>query len=94
LQRDRFGDQLRVQFRPVDFLDVDVTSRFVRFWISPLSLSISAPLRPMMIPGRAVNRRITSLLAARSISIELIPAERSLSFNCLRRATSSCSRSA
>src|SRR6266446_3987018 len=52
------------------------TSRFVRFWISPLSLSISAPLRPMMLPGRAVNRRITSLLAARSISLELIDVER------------------
>src|SRR6266403_1128995 len=42
------------------------TSRLVRFETSCLSLSISAPLRPMMMPGRAVAMRTTSLLAARS----------------------------
>src|SRR5438128_3273906 len=31
------------------------TSRLVRLETSCLSLSISAPLRPMMMPGRAVN---------------------------------------
>ncbi len=37
----------------------------------------------MMIPGRAVNRRITSLFAARSMSIELMPADFRRSFNVL-----------
>jgi len=37
---------------------------------------------------------ITSLLAARSISMALMPAERRRSFNWRRSTTSSCSRSA
>ncbi len=39
------------------------TSREVRFWMSALSLSISAPLRPMMMPGRAVRMMRTQLVA-------------------------------
>src|ERR1051325_6425213 len=62
------------------------TSRLVRFCTSCFNLSISAPLRPMMIPGRAVKIRTTNLLAARSISIELIPADFSFSFNSVRAA--------
>ena len=50
------------------------TSRLVRFWISSFSLSISAPLRPMMMPGRAVRMIRRSLLPGRSISTEETPA--------------------
>ena len=50
------------------------TSRLVRFWISAFSLSISAPLRPMMMPGRAVRMMRRSLLPGRSTSTELTPA--------------------
>jgi hypothetical protein len=53
----------------------------VRFCTSSLSLSISAPLRPMMMPGRAVLMIMRSLLPGRSISIELTPADLSLSFS-------------
>src|SRR5213592_3048431 len=42
----------------------------VRFCSSAFSLSISAPLRPMMIPGRAVLMMMRSLLPGRSIEIE------------------------
>ncbi len=50
------------------------TSRPVRRLISCLSLSISAPLRPMMMPGRDVWMMIFSLLAARSMSMCETPA--------------------
>jgi hypothetical protein len=50
------------------------TSRPVFFCRSWRSLSTSAPLRPMMMPGRDVCRSIFSLLAARSISIFATPA--------------------
>ena len=50
------------------------TSRPVRFWTSCRRRSISAPLRPMMMPGRAVWIVILSLLPGRSISIEATPA--------------------
>ena len=65
------------------------TSRFVRFCSSTFSLSISAPLRPMMMPGRAVRMMIRSLLPGRSISTELTPADLSLSFSSSFSFTSS-----
>jgi len=65
------------------------TSRFVRFWSSTFSLSISAPLRPMMMPGRAVRMMMRSLLPGRSTSMELTPADFSLSFSSAFRRTSS-----
>jgi len=43
-------------------------------WRSLLSLSISLPFRPIMIPGREVCTITVNLLAARSISIRDIPA--------------------
>ena len=63
----------------------------IRFWTSALSLSISAPLRPMMMPGRAVLIMIRSLLPGRSISIELTPADLSFSFSSAFSLTSSSS---
>jgi hypothetical protein len=57
------------------------TSRDVRFWSSCFSLSISAPLRPMMMPGRAVLMMMRILLPGRSISTALMPADFSLSFS-------------
>jgi len=45
LQRDVLGDQLSVKLGLVDFRMSINTSRDVRFWMSALSLSISAPLR-------------------------------------------------
>ena len=50
------------------------TSRFVFFARSLFNFSISAPLRPMMIPGRDVRIVMRSLLPGRSTSTELIPA--------------------
>jgi len=50
------------------------TSRLVRRLTSSFSLSTSAPLRPMMMPGREVWMSIFSLLAARSISMRETPA--------------------
>src|ERR1035441_6052457 len=50
------------------------TSRLVFFAMSCLSFSISAPLRPMMMPGRDVRMVTRSLLPGRSTSIELTPA--------------------
>src|SRR5437870_680417 len=47
----------------------------VRFCSSAFSLSISAPLRPMMIPGRAVLMMMRRLLRCRSISMVLTPAD-------------------
>jgi hypothetical protein len=81
LQRDRFRHQLRVEFRLVHFLNVDMDFAARRFCSSCLSLSISAPLRPMMMPGRAVRMMMRSLLPGRSISTELTPADFSLSFS-------------
>src|SRR5579871_3525259 len=67
------------------------TSREVRFCSSALSLSISAPLRPMMMPGRAVLMMMRSLLPGRSISMALTPADLSLSFSSFFSLTSSWS---
>ena len=50
------------------------TSFWVRLWISFLSFSTSAPLRPMMMPGRAVKMVIRARLAERSMSILEMPA--------------------
>ena len=54
LQRDRFGHELRIQLRAVNFLNVDVHFALGALLNFLFSLSISAPLRPMMMPGRAV----------------------------------------
>src|SRR5690349_1372562 len=51
------------------------TSRLVRWARSCLSFSISAPLRPMMMPGRDVRMVMRSLLPGRSTSMELTPAD-------------------
>jgi hypothetical protein len=67
------------------------TSRLVRFWISPFSLSTSVPLRPMMIPGREVKMSIFSLLAARSISTYETPACAKRFLSVSRSLRSSCS---
>jgi hypothetical protein len=67
------------------------TSRLVRFWSSVLSFSISAPLRPMTMPGRAVRMMKRSLLPGRSISTELTPAAFSFSRSSALSLTSSTS---
>jgi hypothetical protein len=46
----------------------------VRVWISFFSFSTSAPLRPMMMPGRAVKIVMRARLAERSMSIREMPA--------------------
>src|SRR5574341_651451 len=70
------------------------TWRLVKASISALSLSTSAPLRPMMIPGLEVCRLIRSWFPERSISIRAIPAWYSLAFTILRTLRSSCSSAA
>jgi len=51
----RFRDQLRVQLGRLDLLDVDLDLfACAIFEISSVIFSISAPLRPMTMPGRAV----------------------------------------
>src|SRR6187402_33334 len=57
--------------------------------MSALSLSISAPLRPMMIPGRAVLMIRRSLLPGRSISTDETPAAFSFSRSSAFSLTSS-----
>jgi hypothetical protein len=59
--------------------------------MSALSLSISAPLRPMMMPGRAVRMIRRSLLPGRSTSTELTPAAFSFSRSSAFSLTSSTS---
>ena len=59
-----------------------------------MSLSISEPLRPMMIPGREVWMMIFSLLAARSTSICETPEPAKRSFNSFLSLRSSCSNGA
>jgi hypothetical protein len=75
----------------VHFLDIDEDLALVRLASSSFSFSISAPLRPMMIPGREVRIVTRSLLPGRSTSTELTPADfsrpRTFSFS----SRSSCS---
>ena len=63
----------------------------VRVWISFFSFSTSAPLRPMMMPGRAVKMVIRARLAERSMSIREMPAWYSEDLMKRRILTSSCS---
>ena len=67
------------------------TSRLVFFAMSCFSFSISAPLRPMMMPGREVRMVTRSLLPGRSTSIELTPADFSRSRSASFSSRSSCS---
>ena len=53
-------------------VEVDLLGR--PLWISFLSFSTSAPLRPMMMPGRAVKMVMRARFADRSMSIREMPA--------------------
>jgi hypothetical protein len=68
------------------------TSLPVFFWISCFSFSTSCPLRPMMIPGRAVKIVTLSLLAARSTSTLATLAWAKRFLRSFLRTRSSCRR--
>ena len=70
LESDILGHELGVEFRRLDFLDVDLDllARAI-FEISSVIFSISAPLRPITMPGRAVRMVTRMLFQARSMTI-------------------------
>ena len=82
LQGDVFRDELGVEFRGLDFLDVDLDLTCPRdiFEISSVIFSISAPLRPITMPGRAVWMVTRMLFQARSMTILETAASRSFFF--------------
>ena len=55
LLRDRVGDQLRIDFRLADFLDVDVHRHAHQLAaVRAFSVSMSSPFLPITTPGRAL----------------------------------------